>query len=127
MLAVVSGVLATDQIVKWVVASKAGIDRTLGVVPWVAIVSITALVLSVVALVILLDARMLSAPVVGLMIGGLSSAVIDTFSGTAPTMAISIADVAVTGAVGWWLVTTILTHLAWREPVLHTRRHRLVS
>ena len=127
MLAVVSGVLATDQIVKWVVASKAGIDRTLAVVPWVAIVSITALVLSVVALVILLDARMLSAPVVGLMIGGLISAVIDTFAGTASTMAISIADVAVTGAVSWWLVTTILTHLAWRQPVLHTRRHRLVS
>ncbi len=127
MLAVVSGVLATDQVVKWVVASKAGIDRTLAVVPWVAIVSITALVLSIVALVILLDARMLSAPVVGLMIGGLSSAVIDTFAGTSPTMAISIADVAVTGAVSWWLVTTILTHLAWRQPVFHTRRHRLAS
>lgn len=127
MLAVVSGVLATDQIVKWVVASNAGVDRILQVVPWMAAVSITALVLSAVALLILLDARMLSAPVVGLMLGGLSSAVIDTFAGPGPVMAISIADVAVTGAVSWWAVTTVLTHLAWREPVFHARRHRLAA
>lgn len=130
VLVVVSGVLAADQLLKWVWAMRAGIERTIDPVPWQATAAVVALALSVLAVGYLFDRNMLSAPVLGLVIGGMASVTIDAFvgetAGFSPGFG-SIADLAVALAVVWAIASTVLGRLMYRDPVIAAHRHHLAA
>lgn len=125
-LAVVSVVLATDQVLKWILATRNGVERTIDPVAWQASMAMASLALSVIALGYLFARKQIIAPVAGLMLGGLLSVTIDAFAGgTAEFGAFigSVADLAVLTSVVWGSMSMVLHRLLHRDPVISAHRH----
>jgi hypothetical protein len=115
-----TGVLAVDQTIKAVTAAGDGVERALSFDPVVAIAAVAAVVVSALLLRALAQLGSVSTLVMGLVLGGLVSIVIDRLS-TGVAGATSVADVAVLAGVGLGLIQSFLHR---RPSILH--HHRMI-
>jgi hypothetical protein len=130
ILAVVSGVLATDQVLKGLLSNRAGIERTLDPALWETTVAIVALMGATATLMALFRRGQLTATVVGLLLGGLTSVTIDTLAGATFEFGLtigSIADLAVAAAIAWGAASIVLNRAVYRDPVVARSEHRLAA
>jgi hypothetical protein len=110
-----TGVLAADQTIKAVTAAGDGVERAFSFDPAVAMSAVAAVVVAAVFLRALAQLGAVSTLVVGLVLGGPVSSVIDRLA-TGLAGATGLADVAVLTGVGLGLVQSLL-HVVPRSSI----------